>query len=78
MVVGYGSPTDTEPGFPAQLKGIGTEASEIFPEKDRLGRLASAAGAGTADRVGFAHVAPRGDVRALGRLVGRPNEEASG
>src|SRR5438876_8175406 len=74
-------PTDSEHGFPFQLKGIGTAASEILPKKDRLGRLASRAGAGQRqagaiwDRVGCAHVASGRDVRASVGWLAAANEE---
>src|SRR5262249_22368883 len=50
VVVGYGSPTDTEHGFPAQLKGICTEASEILPERGPPGAAGVADGSGASVR----------------------------
>src|SRR5262249_56059479 len=81
-VIGYGSPTDTEHGFPAPLKAIWTEASEIFPEEGPPGVSGVAARAGPAsggrdrpaDRVCFAHVAPRRVFRASVTWFAASNE----
>src|SRR5215472_4397930 len=86
VVVGYGSPRDTEHGFPAQLKGICTEASAIVPKKGPSGAAGVAGGSGAnlrrerspGDRVCFAHVAPRRAVRASVGWLPPQRTEASG
>src|SRR5262249_36317248 len=81
-VVGYASPPDTEHDFWAQLKGICTKASAIFPEQRPPG-TAGVAGSGASVRwelshggpCCFAHVAPRRDVRASVGWLLAPNEQ---
>src|SRR5262249_34334643 len=74
----YGFPTDTEQGFPAQLKGIYTQASAMLANRGSPGTAGVTGGRGASvkrersprDRGCFAHVVARRDVGASGD--GRP------